>query len=100
MKNFLLGVMTTALCLVAGCPNDQAINTKAADTKAVGRKNYEYKVVHSNVGRDRLLTEEEYISEINTLARDGWKLITVIHTSNIQGDFGGLFHLYYEREKR
>jgi hypothetical protein len=83
MKNFLLGVMTTALCLVA----------MGANYQAAGPKKYEYKFVHhnsTNMGPDGGINKI-----LNKDAADGWKLTTVNSAPN-----GGNYYFFFEREKR
>ena len=75
MKNFLLGVMITVLCLVA----------TGANYQAAGPKKYEYKVIgfRNNSGRTHSLNEA---------ATGGWKLIS----TNYLEPF---ILCFYEREK-
>ena len=79
MKNFLLGVMTTALCLVATGANYQAARPK----------NYEIK-------RFTLLDLNQIhrTEKLNHAALGGWRLISIEERE------GDIDVYYFEREQR
>ena len=81
MKNFLLGVMTTVLCLVL----------TGANYQDDGPTNYEYKVVFESSNRTA-----ETTNFLNKDGADGWKLISV----NRPSPDSRTWYFFFEREKR
>ena len=98
MKNFLLGVMTTVLCVVAGCANDQpqgVINVGP-------RTRYDHMVVDVSTGTDTSLTAREKIErEIDKHdGFGGWRLIAVVQDTLPGSADYGEWRLFFEREYR
>ena len=88
MKNFLLGVMTTVLCLVL----------MGANYQDDGPKKYEYKYIPKST--DVVQAQEtgaETTNFLNKEGADGWKLISV---NRIGPAESRPWYFFFEREKR
>jgi uncharacterized protein YcfL len=86
MKNFLLGVMITALCLVA----------TGANYQDDGPTNYEYKVVLESAVAVQVTTAET-TNFLNKEGANGWKLISVNRSGP---ELQRPWYFFFEREKR